>query len=159
MNYYTYPTSIIDDNVTIGAGTSVNSGFYFAGYVGDYNLHYSASLGESASWSVAFTTGFTWEAAINTGDVFTFEGHRYLATIGMSYFAFSGWGIDPKLWVFNIDDPSHPVLTLTETFYANPENWQYGDNTAIEVVEEGGIPVAYVVDASASLYCKFELQL
>ena len=145
--------------VTIGAGTSVNSGFYFAGYVGDYNLHYSASLGESASWSVAFTTGFTWEAAINTGDVFTYEGHRYLATIGMSYFAFSGWGIDPKLWVFNIDDPANPVLTITETFYANPENWQYGDNTDIEVVVEDGMPVAYVVDVSASLYCKFELQL
>ena len=77
----------------------------------------------------------------------------------MSYFAFSGWGIDPKLMVFNIDDPVKPELKIIETFYANMDNWQYGDNTDIEVVEEGDMLVAYVVDVSASTYRKFDIQL
>ena len=145
--------------VTIGAGVDAESGFYFAGYVGDYNLHFTQKLGTEADWSVAYETGYTWEAAINTGDVFTYEGHRYLAVIGMSYFAFSGWGIDPKLMVFNIDDPVKPELKIIETFYANMDNWQYGNNTDIEVVEEGDMLVAYVVDVSASTYRKFDIQL
>ena len=71
--------------VSIGAGTTAAEGFYFAGYLGDYNLHYTAKAGEETSWSVAFETGYTWEGAINTGDVFTYEGHRYLAVLGMNY--------------------------------------------------------------------------
>lgn len=146
-------------HVSIGAGLDVNSGFYFAGYVGDYNLHFTQKLGTEASWGVAFETGYTWEGAVNTGDVFTYEGHRYLAVIGMSYFAFSGWGIDSKLLVFNIDDPANPELKIIETYYANTENWQYGDNTDIEVLEEYDMLVAYLIDVGSSTYRKFEIQL
>ena len=145
--------------VSIGAGTTAAEGFYFAGYLGDYNLHYPAKTGEETSWGVAFETGYTWEGAINTGDVFTYEGHRYLAVIGMSYFAFSGWGIDSKLLVFNIDEPANPELKIIETYYANTENWQYGDNTDIEVLEEDDMLVAYLIDVGSSTYRKFEIQL
>ena len=145
--------------VSIGAGTTAAEGFYFAGYLGDYNLHYTAKTGEETSWGVAFETGYTWEGAVNTGDVFTYEGHRYLAVIGMSYFAFSGWGIDSKLLVFNIDDPANPELKIIETYYANTENWQYGDNTDIEVLEEDDMLVAYLIDVGSSTYRKFEIQL
>lgn len=145
--------------VSIGAGTTAAEGFYFAGYLGDYNLHYTAKTGEEASWSVVYKTGYTWEGAVNTGDVFTYEGHRYLAVIGMSYFAFSGWGIDSKLLVFNIDDPANPELKIIETYYANTENWQYGDNTDIEVLEEDDMLVAYLIDVGSSTYRKFEIQL
>ena len=145
--------------VSIGAGLDVNSGFYFAGYVGDYNLHFTQKLGTEASWSVVYKTGYTWEGAVNTGDVFTYEGHRYLAIIGMSYFAFEGWGIDSKLLVFNIDDPANPELKIIETYYVNTENWQYGSNTDIEVLEEGDMLVAYLIDVGSSTYRKFEIQL
>ena len=37
--------------------------------------------------------------------------------------------------------------------------WQYGDNSDIEVVEEGDMLVAYLVDAAASTYRKLEIQL
>lgn len=146
-------------NVSIGAGLDVNSGFYFAGYVGDYNLHFTQKLGTEASWSVVYKTGYTWEGAVNTGDVFTYEGHRYLAIIGMSYFAFEGWGIDSKLLVFNIDDPANPELKIIETYYVNTENWQYGNNTDIEVLEEDDMLVAYLIDVGSSTYRKFEIQL
>lgn len=145
--------------VSIGAGLDVNSGFYFAGYVGDYNLHFTQKLGTEASWSVVYKTGYTWEGAVNTGDVFTYEGHRYLAIIGMSYFAFEGWGIDSKLLVFNIDNPANPELKIIETYYVNTENWQYGSNTDIEVLEEGDMLVAYLIDVGSSTYRKFEIQL
>lgn len=163
--YATSPTSEGDcwDSfhcVSIGAGLDAESGFYFAGYVGDYNLHFSQKLGADASWSVAFTTGYSWEGAINSGDVFTYENHRYLAVLGMNYFAYSDWGLNPcNIWVFNIDDPADPVLVINQEYTANPENWQYGNNTDIEVVEEDGTLVAYMVDVSASTYRKLELQL
>jgi len=146
--------------VSIGAGTTAAEGFYFAGYLGDYNLHYTAKTGEETSWGVAFETGYTWEGAINTGDVFTYEGHRYLAVLGMNYFAYSDWGLNPcKIWVFNIDDPADPVLVINQEYWANEENWQYGSNTDIEVVEEDGMLVAYLVDVAASTYRKLEIQL
>ena len=163
--YATSPTSGGDcwDSyhcVSIGAGVDAESGFFFAGYVGDYNLHFSQKLGADASWSVAFETGYTWEGAINTGDVFTYEGHRYLAVLGMNYFAYSDWGLNPcKIWVFNIDDPADPVLVINQEYWANEENWQYGNNTDIEVVEEDGMLVAYLVDVAASTYRKLEIQL
>ena len=146
--------------VSIGAGADAESGFYFAGYVGDYNLHFSQKLGDDAAWSVVFETGYSWEGAINTGDVFTYEGHRYLAVLGMNYFAYSDWGLNPcSIWVFNIDDPADPVLMINQEYWANEENWQYGSNTDIEVVEEDGMLVAYMVDVAASSYRKLEIQL
>ena len=146
--------------VSIGAGLDAGSGYYFAGYVGDYNLHFSQKLEADASWSVAFETGYTWEGAINSGDVFNYEGHRYLAVLGMNYFAYSDWGLNPcKIWVFNMDDPADPVLVINQEYWANEENWQYGSNTDIEVVEEDGMLVAYMVDVAASTYRKLEIQL
>ena len=155
------------EHVTIGVGTSVSEGFYFAGYVGDYNLHYSPSLGDSASWSMVFATGYTWEGAINAGAPFTYDGHKYLALIGMNYFAIADWDYDGtvdgyspcKLWVFNIDDPSAPVLAINQEYWPTEGNWQYGTNTDIKVVAEDGVPCAYVVDAAASTYRKFKLEL
>ena len=153
--------------VSIGAGVDAESGFFFAGYVGDYNLHFSQKLGADADWSVAFTTGYTWEGAINTGDVFTYEGHRYLAVIGMNYFAYADWDYDGNvdgynpgiLWVFNIDNPAAPVLKIFYDYMPTEGYWQYGDNSDIEVVEEGDMLVAYLVDAAASTYRKLEIQL
>ncbi len=146
--------------VSLSAGPALADGFYFAGYVGDYNLHYTAQGGDATSWSVAFTTGYTWEGAINAGDVFTCDGHKYLAVLGMNYFAYSSWGLNPcNLWVFNVDDPAAPVLMINQEYWANEENWQYGDNTDIQVVMEEGVPMAYLLDAAASTYRKLEIQL
>ena len=154
-------------SVNIGVGSSVNDGIFYAGYVGDYNLHFSQTLGDAASWSTAFTTGYTWEGAINSGDVFTYNGHKYLAVLGMNYFAFADWDYDgtvdgympSTIWVMNIDKPSAPILVIKEDYYATEGNGQYGSNTDIKVVEEDGILVAYVMDAATSTYRKFELQM
>ena len=146
--------------VSIGAGTSTSDGFYFAGYLSDFNLHYTAKGGDDTSWGVAFTTGYTWEGAINAGDVFTYGGHKYLIVPGMNYFAYSDWGLNPcNLWVFNVDDPAAPVLMINQEYWANEENWQYGSNTDIQVVMEEGVPMAYLLDAAASTYRKLEIQL
>ena len=154
------------EHVTIGAGTSVNEGFYFAGYVGDYNLHYSPALGDAASWSSVFTTGYSWEGAINSGTVFTYEGHKFLAVLGMNYFAFADWDYDGTVdgympstfWVLNIDDPAAPALVIRQDYYATEGNWQYGSNTDIKVAVEDGVPVAYVMDAATSTYRKFAIE-
>ena len=146
--------------VSLGAGTSSAGGFYFAGYLGDLNLHYTAKGGDDTSWGVAFTTGYTWEGAINAGDVFTYGGHKYLIVPGMNYFAYSDWGLNPcSLWVLNVDDPAAPVLMINQEYWANGENWQYGSNTDIQVVMEEGVPMAYLLDAAASTYRKLEIQL
>ena len=155
------------EQVSIGAGSDMSKGFYFAGYVGDYNLHYTAALGESASWNSVFTTGYTWEGAINTGDVFDYDGHHYMLVLGMNYCAFADWDYDgavddylpSSLWLFNIDDPAAPALVINQEYYATEGNWCYGSNTDVEVVVEDGNPMAYVMDASTSTYRKFLLEL
>jgi len=153
--------------VTIGVGTSVDGGFYFAGYVGDYNLHFTPLLGDAASWNNVFTTGYSWEGAINSGTVFTYDGHQYLAVIGMNYFAFADWDYDGNvdgympctIWIFNIDNAAAPVLTINQQYYGTEGNWQYGDTTDIKVVMEDGVPMAYIMDSAASKYFKMELQM
>ena len=146
-------------SMTLGCGTTVNDGFYFAGYVGDYNVHYNPAMTDDG-WKVAFTTGYSWEGAVNAGDVFTYEGTRYLAIVGMNYFAYSDWGLNPcKLWIFNINDPGNPVLLIDQEYWADAENWQYGATTDIRVVPENGGLSLYLLDAAASLFRKFELSL
>ena len=85
----------------------------------------------------------------------------------MDYFAFADWDYDGivdgyrpgKLWVFNIDKPEAPELKINQEYMPTEGNWQYGNNTDIEVVKENGMLVAYVVDVSTSTYRKFEIQL
>ena len=134
--------------------------------MGDYNLHYSPALGDAASWSSVFTTGYSWEGAINSGTVFTYEGHKFLAVLGMNYFAFADWDYDGTVdgympstfWVLNIDDPAAPALVIRQDYYATEGNWQYGSNTDIKVAVEDGVPVAYVMDAATSTYRKFAIE-
>ena len=146
--------------VSICAGDSVDDGFYFAGYLGDYNLNYTAKGGADTSWSTAFVTGYSWEGAINAADVFTYGSHKYLFAVGMNYFAYSEWGVNPcTMWVLNIDDPANPVLVLSQDYYANEDGWQYGNNTDIYVVQEENMLAAYLMDAAASTYRKYELVL
>lgn len=152
--------------VTLGCGTTVNDGFYFAGYAGDYNVHYNPAM-TADGWKVAFTTGYTWEGAVNAGDVFTYGGETYAAIVGMNYFAFADWDYDGvvdgylpgKLWIFKLDDAGAPQLALEQEYYATEGYWQYGSNTDVRVVEEDGTMVVYLMDAATSTYRKFELTL
>ena len=85
----------------------------------------------------------------------------------MNYFAYADWDYDGNvdgynpgiLWVFNIDNPAAPVLKIFYDYMPTEGYWQYGDNSDIEVVEEGDMLVAYLVDAAASTYRKLEIQL
>ncbi len=152
--------------VSIGPNVDLSEGYYFGGYLADYNVHYTAATGDATVWNVAFTTGYTWEGAVNAADVFAYDGHRYMAVVGMNYFAYADWDgngtIDDyppcTLWILNIDDPTAPSLVIKQDYTANPDNWQYGDNTDISIVKEGDLVMAYLVDASASTYRKFEIQ-
>ena len=147
-------------------GTTVDSGVYFAGYVVDYNIHYNPTM-SMANWALAFETGYSWEGAVNTMDIFDYNGHTYLATIGMNYFSFADWDYDEvvddylpnKLWIFNIDDPASPVIVINEEFYATEGNWCYGDNCDIRVVQEADGLMAYVINVCASTYRKYRLDM
>jgi hypothetical protein len=152
--------------VTLGCGTTVNNGFYFAGYVGDYNVHYNPAM-TADGWKVAFKTGYTWEGAVNAGDVFTYEGETYAAIVGMNYFSFADWDYDGvvdgympgKLWILKLSDPGAPELAIDQEYYATEGNWQYGSNADVRVVAEDGKLMVYLMDAAASSYRKFELSL
>jgi hypothetical protein len=148
--------------VSIGAGKDLTGGLYFAGYLGDYNIHYTAKSDSETSWNVAFETGYTWEGAVNAADVFEYDGHKYMAVVGMNYFAYSSWGLNPcNLWVLNIDTPAEPVTLINQTYYAVTSadygGWQYGSNTDVTVVKEGDKLVMYLMDCAASTYRKYEI--
>ena len=64
---------------------------------------------------------------------------------------------------FRYDDEQNKdslsIASILGEYWANEENWQYGDNTDIQVVMEEGVPMAYLLDAAASTYRKLEIQL
>ena len=147
-------------SVSIGRGTAVNQGVYFAGYAGDYNLHFNPDF--ASDWTTSFVTGYSWEGAVTAGDAFSYEGENYLAIIGMNYFAFSDWGYNPcTMWLFKVADDGSLLLMASESYYAteSEENWQYGDTSDIHVAYENGTLYAYVMDAAASTYRRFILDL
>lgn len=142
-------------------GTTVDSGVLTIGYDGNYNLHYNSSM-SSANWKEVLTTGSTWAEGYNAIDIIDWNGHKYAAFIGMSYFGKTNWGDETApwsympsyLWLVNIDNPEAPVTVSTSEYKMTEDLFVYGATTDIKLVIEGSDLCAYIVDAGVSVIRK-----
>ena len=142
-------------------GDNLNSGVLTIGYDGNYNLHYNPSM-SGANWQEVFVTGSSWAEGYNALDIIDWNGHKYAAFIGMSYFGKVDWGgtgeysyMPSYLFLMNIDNPSAPELISKLEYTMTPgDMFVYGATTDICLeVEDGGL-AAYVFDSGVSKYMK-----
>lgn len=142
-------------------GNNVNSGVFTIGYDGNYNLHYNPSM-SGADWQEVLTTGSSWAEGYNAMDCITWNGHKYLSFIGMTYFGKTDWGagdgnwqyMPSYLWLVNVDDPSAPVTESCLEYYMTVDNFVYGSTTDVVLAVEGDDLCAYIVDSGVSLIKK-----
>ena len=139
-------------------GITCEGGIYAIGYDGNYNLHYNNTM-SSANWQEVFVTGSSWAEGYNAMDFIDWNGHKYAAVLGMSYFGKCDWGYMPSyLFLLNIDDPAAPVLVSKQECYMNQDEaagmFVYGNTTDICLELEGGNLAAYVFDSGISRYFK-----
>lgn len=139
-------------------GTTCEGGIYAIGYDGNYNLHYNATM-SSANWQEVFVTGSSWAEGYNAMDFIEWNGHKYAAILGMSYFGKCDWGYMPSyLFLLNIDDPAAPVLVSKQECYMNQDEaagmFVYGSTTDVCLEVEGDNLAAYVFDSGISRYLK-----
>lgn len=134
--------------VAILAGTTIDSGVFYNGYDGNYNLHYNPGTA-AANWQEVFTTGSSWAEGYNAMDLIEWNGHKYLSMLGMAYFPH--WGMPSYLFLLNVDDPTAPVQVSKHEIYGEAV---VSNTTDLVLDIEGGKLVAYVVDGATAKICK-----
>lgn len=134
--------------VAMLAGTTVNSGVFYNGYDGNYNLHYNPGTAQ-VNWQEVFATGSSWAEGYNAMDLIEWNGHKYLSMLGMAYFPH--WGMPSYLFLLNVDDPTAPVQVSKHEIYGEAV---VSSTTDLVLDIEGGKLVAYVVDAATAKICK-----
>lgn len=136
----------------------VDGGLYAIGYDGNYNLHYNKGM-SMANWQEVFVTGSTWAEGYNAMDFIEWNGHRYAAILGMSYFGKCDWGYMPSyLFILNIDVPESPELVSKQELYMNTDEeagmFVYGSTTDVCLDIENDNLAVYVFDSGISRYQK-----
>lgn len=142
-------------------GNNLNSGLLTIGYDGNYNLHYNPSMA-GANWQEVFVTGSSWAEGYNALDIIDWNGHKYAAFIGMSYFGKVDWSgtgeydyMPSYLFLMNIDNPAAPELVSKLEYYMTPgDMFVYGATTDVCLEVENGGLAAYVFDSGVSKYMK-----
>lgn len=134
--------------VAMLAGTTVDSGVFFNGYDGNYNLHYNPGTSQ-ANWKEVFTTGSSWAEGYNAMDLIEWNGHKYLSMLGMTFCVADNY--PSYLFLLNVDDPTAPVQVYKHEIYGVAKVSQTTD--VILDIEDGKL-VTYVVDAAISKICK-----
>ena len=146
--------------VAKAAGASTPTGFFSAGYDGNYNLHYTPDNNDN--WAQVFETGSSWAEGYNAMDIKKYGDKTYLSLLGMTYFGKTNWGDDSApysylpsyLFLLDITTPSAPVqvcetdVTMTEDLYI------FGSTTDVNLQIEGKNLVAYVIDSGISAIYK-----
>ncbi|MCR5003035.1 MAG: BACON domain-containing protein [Bacteroidales bacterium] len=140
---------------------NVSDGVFGIGYDGNYNLHYCPDM-NADNWKEVFVTGSTWAEGYNAMDMITWNGSKYLALIGMTYFGKTNWGDDTAeysylpsyLFLLNIDDPENPVLVSKQEMTMTKDLFVYGATSDVKLAVEDGNLAAYVVDSGISLIYK-----
>lgn len=125
-------------------GNTVDSGLFYIGYDDNYNLHYNDSM-IALRWQEVLITGSTWMEGYSSMDLVEWNGHKYIAFIGMTYTP--EWG-PSYLWIANVDNPSVPVVLSKTSIEQAPDMTGYGGTTDVCLEVENGDLVAYVVDSS-----------
>lgn len=127
-------------------GNTVNSGVFYIGYDDNYNLHFNDSM-TGANWQEVLVTGSSWMEGYSSMDYVEWNGHKYIAFIGMSYYP--QWG-PSYLWIANIDNPSAPVAIAQTPIEQAPDGFCYGNTTDVCLEVENGNLVAYVIESSTA---------
>lgn len=136
----------------------VDGGLYAIGYDGNYNLHYNKGM-SMADWQEVFETGSSWAEGYNAMDFIEWNGHKYAAILGMSYFGKCDWGYMPSyLFLLNIDTPASPELVSKQELYMNTDEeagmFVYGSTTDVCLEIENDNLAVYVFDSGISRYQK-----
>lgn len=127
-------------------GNTVDSGLFYIGYDDNYNLHYNNSM-TGANWQEVLVTGSAWMEGYSSMDYINWQGHKYIAFIGMSYYP--QWG-PSYLWIANIDDPTAPQVISQTPIEQAPDMFCYGSTTDVCLAVENNNLVAYVVESSTA---------
>lgn len=171
-DYVTLPTpsAVYSSNylVSMPVGSKMSDGILHAGYCswdGDIEaMGDDMQVGFNNSWSYTAwqRTGLTlnqgWANAVMSMDIETWNGKKYIAAVSSSFFAYADWDYDGTvdgympgyLYIFDIDNLAAPVQVSCYEYYANEENWQYGNTCSVSLEVEDGNLVAYLLDSSAS---------
>lgn len=171
-DYVTLPTpsGVYSSNylVSMPVGSKMSDGIFHAGYCswdGDTAvMGDDMQVGFNNSWSYTAwqRTGLTlnqgWANAVMSMDIETWNGKKYIAAVSSSFFAYADWDYDGTvdgympgyLYIFDIDNLAAPVQVSCYEYYANEENWQYGNTCSVSLEVEDGNLVAYLLDSSAS---------
>lgn len=136
--------------VAITLGTTVNSGVYFIGYDGNYNLHYNAGM-SPVDWQEVFVTGTDSNYGYNTIDMIEWNGHKYLYTVAMSYASSWGGAGTSYLTLVNIDNVTAPQLVASVSIDATSDvTYPTNLNSDVVLAVENGNLAAYVIDGGTA---------
>lgn len=127
-------------------GNTVDSGVFYIGYDDNYNLHYNPSM-TALNWQEVLVTGSSWMEGYSCMDLVEWDGHKYVAFIGMTYYP--AWG-PSYLWIANVDNPSAPVTIAQTPIEQAPDMYCFGNTADVCLEVEDGNLVAYVLESSTA---------
>lgn len=89
-------------------GSTMNDGFFYIGYGGDYSLQYLDNFVASggSTWKSSYVTGSSWEENYNCISTAEWNGTKYAAILGGVFYNYT----DTKLFLLNVDNPASAEL-------------------------------------------------
>ena len=89
-------------------GSTMNDGFFYIGYGGDYSLQYLDNFVASggSTWTSSYVTGSSWEENYNCIATAEWNGTKYAAILGGIFYNYT----DTKLFLLNVDNPASAEL-------------------------------------------------
>ena len=91
----------------------VNDKGYYVSYYDDNNLYYVSPSGTATvAYDGIATNGNSWAFNPNCMDYKTFNKTEYLVYFVVSHFPC--WGNNPKLYLFEVNDPAAPTMLFGE---------------------------------------------
>lgn len=89
-------------------GSTMNDGFFYIGYGGDYSLQYLDNFVASggSTWTSSYVTGSSWEENYNCIATAEWNGTKYAAILGGVFYNYT----DTKLFLLNVDNPASAEL-------------------------------------------------
>lgn len=137
------------NSVGICATDKVAEGSFFIGYDGNYNLHYNPGT-SGANWKEVYVTGSSWAEGYNAAAKMTWNGHKYLAVLGMAYFP--NWSMPSYLHLLKVDDPEAPEAV--SVFDLGSQGDILCAYTSLTLNIENGALCAYVFDGQQASAAK-----
>ena len=85
-------------------GATMADGFFYIGYGGDYNLHYTDNFvaGGGTSWAATYVTGSSWMENYNCIATAEWNGNKYAAIVAGCHFAYDA----ADVILLNVNNPA-----------------------------------------------------